>query len=193
MTLPPSKIDHEAEAAALACIRRDQLAEALKILMKAYGRPLTSFILRNVRYGAAVEDVRQQVFLEAFVGMKNFEGRSSLWTWLCGIAYHRCVDETKRQQKSTPDPTIDVLKELRWQPDPTMDPKAETERHNALEHCLGKIPQPWRTVLLMRFHLGLSYVEIERLIGVAAGTIQVRLARIMPKLRLCLKKKGVVR
>jgi RNA polymerase sigma-70 factor, ECF subfamily len=186
-------IDEEVETAALAYLRRDQRAKALEILMKAYGPRITAFAFRTMRHRAAAEDVRQQVFLEAYVGMLKFEQRSTFWTWLCGIASHRVIDEIKRQRKSAPDPTFDVLKELGLQPDPTMDTKTNTALRRALEHCLGKVPAPLRTELLMHFFFGLSYVEIEQLLGVAAGTIQVRMARILPKVRRCLKARGVER
>jgi DNA-directed RNA polymerase specialized sigma24 family protein len=45
----------------------------------------------------------------------------------------------------------------------------------------------------MRYFLGLSYVEIGAALGTAHGTVQVRVARILPKLRRCLRHQGVAR
>src|SRR5690554_3169023 len=82
---PRSRVDFAREESALACVRRGRLDEALKILMTAYGAPLTGFIVRIVRDPELAKDVRQQVFLAAFQRFETFEGRGSLWSWLCGI------------------------------------------------------------------------------------------------------------
>lgn len=120
---PPqrSRIDPAAEDAALAFIRRGQRDEALKVLMVAYGPAITAFAHRVVRNTESAKDVRQQVFLDAYQGMRTFEGRSSLWRWLCGIAYHRCLDELKRHRRARTDDDLDVWDELAAPPDPRLD------------------------------------------------------------------------
>jgi len=164
----------------------------LKILMTAYGAPLTAFALRILRDRELAKDVRQQVFLDAFQRIDTFEGRSSLWSWLCGIAYHRCLDELKRARRAGPVADLDVLDDLVGPSELVMkDDRAATRR--ALEQCLGKLPVAMRTQLLMRCFLGLSYAEISEVVGDAHGTVQVRLSRILPRLRRCLRSEGVAR
>jgi RNA polymerase sigma-70 factor (ECF subfamily) len=160
--------------------------------MVAYGRPITAFAVRLVRNHEVAKDIHQQVFLDAFQGIDRFQGRSSLWSWLCGIAYHRCLDELRRNRRTTTADDFDVLDQLSGQPDPTMDVDGATKRR-ALEHCLGKLAAPLRSQLLMRCFLGLSYVEIGLTIGDAHGTVQVRMSRILPRLRRCLRGEGVAR
>lgn len=187
-----SRINRKAEDEALACLRRGEPVEALTILMKVYGPLITGFIFRMVRNRDTAEDLRQQVFLEAFRGIGDFQGRSSCYTWLTSIAYHRCLDTLKRERKIKTTADFDVLNALHWQPDPAMDSGLEAKRR-ALEHCLGKIPKAMRAELLMRIYFDLSYAEIEKLSGDSAGTIQVRIMRLLPRLRQCLQAKGVKR
>lgn len=197
-TVPPaamatpsrSRINRQAEDEVLACLHRDKPVEALTILMKVYGPLITGFIFRIVRNRDTAEDLRQQVFLEAFRGIADFKGRSSCYTWLTSIAYHRCLDTLKRDRRIKATDDFDVLNALHWQPDPAVDSGLEAKRR-ALEHCLGKIPKAMRAELLMRLYFDLSYAEIEKISGEAAGTIQVRVMRLLPKLRRCLYAKGV--
>ncbi len=189
---PRSRVDHVAEQAALAYVRNDRRDQALKILMVAYGRPITAFALRIVRNHEVAKDIHQQAFLDAFQGIDKFQGRSSLWSWLCGIAYHRCLDELRRNRRAATGDDFDVLDQLSGQPDPTMDIDGAAKRR-ALEHCLGKLTAPLRSQLLMRCFLGLSYVEIGEITGDAHGTVQVRMSRILPRLRRCLRGEGVER
>lgn len=173
-------------------MRRGRRGEALKILLTAYGAPLTAFALRVLRDRELAKDVRQQVFLDAFQRIQTFEGRSSLWSWLCGIAYHRCLDELRRVRRAGVVDNFDVWDALGGASELTID-EDRVAKQRALEHCLGKLSVSMRTQLLMRCSLGLSYQEIGELIGAPPGTVQVRMSRILPRLRRCLRNEGVGR
>jgi RNA polymerase sigma-70 factor (ECF subfamily) len=189
---PRSRVDRSAEEAALACVRRGRRDEALRLLMVAYSGAVTAFALRVLRNRELVKDIHQQVFLDAFQGIERFQGRSSLWSWLCGIAYHRCLDELRRSRRAATIDDLDVWDQLAGTPDPTMDLDL-VEKRRALEQCLGKLTAPLRAQLLMRCFLGLTYVEIGETIGDSHGTVQVRMSRILPRLRRCLRGEGVAR
>ena len=173
-------------------MRHGRREEALKILMTAYGAPITAFSIRVLRNPEAGRDVRQQVFLEAFQGIEKFAGRSSVWRWLCGIAYHRCLDELKRGRRRDVVEDFDVLDAIAAPPDPMMD-AARVEKRRALERCLGKLSVPMRTQLLMRYHFGLNYVEIGEAVGASPSAVQVRMSRILPRLQRCLRGEGIAR
>jgi RNA polymerase sigma-70 factor (ECF subfamily) len=191
---PPSRssIDYAAEERALASVRRGRKDEALRILMMAYGHKITAFAQRMLRQSELANDVRQQVFLQAFQGFDNFKGRSSLWTWLCGIAYHRCVDELRRNGLWNIVEDVDTVDDLLYEGDASLDPEQLVKRR-ALERCLMKLPGSLRSQLLMRCFFGLSYIEIAELVGASHPTVQVRISRILPRLRRCLRGEGVAR
>jgi RNA polymerase sigma-70 factor, ECF subfamily len=186
---PRSRVDRTAEAEALAAVRSDRLEHALGILLHAYGKPITAFAIRIVHNPDLAYDIRQQVFLEAFQGLHGFEGRSSLWSWLCGITFHRCLDELRRLRKTNVGDETDVLDGLAKQPDMSVDNDRVAKRR-ALEQCLGKLPAAHRTQVLMRFFLGLSHAEIADAVGDQPGNVQVRISRLLPRLRDCLQGKG---
>jgi RNA polymerase sigma-70 factor, ECF subfamily len=186
---PKSRVDHTAEEDALSAARAGRLGEALKILMRAYGEPITAFAIHILHETESANDVRQQVFLEAFQGLEKFRGHSSLWTWLCGIAYHRCMDELRRNRRNSAVEELDILDRFATQSDPA-DLAAE---RRALERCLAKLSAPMRSQLLMRCFLGLSYMEIGEIVGAPHSTVQVRISRILPRLRRSLREEGVAR
>lgn len=186
---PRTRINREAEDEALACRRRGQLSEAIEVLMKAYGSLILSFVLRIVRHRETAEDVCQQVFFEAFQGIVKFQYRSSFCTWLTSIAYHRSIDLVRRDRRIAATDGSDVLDALYWSSEQPMDPEAVGKRR-ALEQCLGKVHEGLRTVLLMRFHVGLSCVEIGEITGAPSKTVQMRIARVLHQLRRCLRGKG---
>jgi len=154
--------------------------------MATYGSALTAFAARILGDRELVKDVRQQVFLEAFQGLHRFEGRSSLWTWMCGIAYHRCLDELRRRRRLETSARLELVDVLAGHPDTAVDAD-RVAKQRALETCLGKLSPAMRSQLLLRYFLGLSYLEIAEVTGSPHGTVQVRICRILPRLRQCLR------
>jgi RNA polymerase sigma factor (sigma-70 family) len=188
---PPRKtrIQPQIEEKALELVAGGRTNEAFKLLMVAYGDAVRAFILRIVRHEEAAKDLTQQVFTEAFLGITRFQRRSSLWTWLCGIARNRSIDHTRRNRRVVEIDDLDVWRTLAVQQDETMSVH-ETEKRQALEKCLAKLSPELRAQLMMRFDLGLSFAEIGHEVGDAPGTVQVRVSRALPKLRKCLSGEG---
>ncbi len=193
-TPPPSnrksRVKLEAEEQALARLRSGRRTEAFTILMRAYGVPLTAFITRIVRSGEDAKDLNQQVFLEAFRGIDRYEGRASIWSWLCGIAYNRSIDCIKAKKRTISVDGFDVLESLGIRLEQTMSGEAILIR-KALEKCLAKLRPEIRAQVLMRFGEQMSYQEIGEVLGEEHGTVQVRISRVLPKLRKCLRTEGM--
>ncbi len=192
---PRSRVDAAREAEALAHERGGRRDDAIRVLMTTYGSGVRAYARRIVGDDQLADDVRQQVFIEAWRGLDKFEGRASLWTWLCGIAYHRCLDAAKRRRRiGTGEVTLDadVLEALPGPPEGAMTSERLAQR-KALERCLAQLPDAMRAQVLMRCYEGLSYHEIAAIVGDTAGTVQVRIARILPRLRRCLQARGANR
>ena len=189
---PRSRVDLASEEAALDCWRRGDRERALRILMTAYGARVFAYALRMLRNRELAEDIRQEVFIAAFKQLDTYEARGTLWSWLCGIARHRCLDELKHSwhKKVEPQDTA-VLDEL-YEASAHLESPSRIAKQRALEACLGKLPGAMRAQTLMRYFFGLSDAEIGTQVGDKAGTVQRRFARILPRLRRCLHKKGAV-
>jgi RNA polymerase sigma-70 factor (ECF subfamily) len=138
------------------------------------------------------EDIKQQVFLEAFRDLDGFEGRSSPRSWLLGITSHRCLDAIKTQQRRSKLIESDEQAVLELEA-PAVDPIELLDHPRvmaALEGCLKRLSPDMRATVLMRFLTELTYEEMAVLLKVAADTLQMRVARALRILRQCLEKKG---
>lgn len=180
------------ERAALAALDRGSLEEALSVLMRNYGTGVYRYCRQMVGDEDLAEEIRQMTFVQAFEGLSKFARRSSLRTWLFGIARHRCLDlmkMTRRRRKR-----FGSLEEAPELPEPGRNMEehlAERSRARALEGCLQNLAPRVREAVLLRFQQGLSYPEIARLSGENAPALQVRVARALPVLRRCLEEKGM--
>ncbi|HVV82335.1 MAG TPA: sigma-70 family RNA polymerase sigma factor [Kofleriaceae bacterium] len=189
------RVDEAREQAVLALWKRGRRDEAFRALMDLYGGPLLAYARRIARDDETARDVRQQVFLEVWRGLDRFEARATLWTWLCAITHNRCLDAGRRQGRIVAGEVAVDFEVLAAAADPSEPPTSPglTHQRQALEHCLRKLPESIRQQVLMRAYQGLSYDEIGTIVGDPAGTVQVRVARALPKLRRCLRAQGVDR
>ena len=180
--LPPHPEDEAREALA----RGDHRA-ALTILMTAYGRDLHRHCFQVLRDRDLADDVHQTVFVQAYRDLPGFAGRSSLRTWLYGIARHRCLDAMKigarwRRRFVRAEPLPDAADE-RPRADAAL---AESGEVSALVAALAGLSIDTRIAVLLRFREGLTYEEIGAVCGERATTVQARVARALPRLRAAL-------
>ncbi|MDH5670819.1 MAG: RNA polymerase sigma factor [Myxococcales bacterium] len=119
-----------------------------------------------------VEDVVQQVFLAALDGAERFDGRSSLSTWLFGIATRRALDAARSRWRRR-----------RWSrlaehvglgvpaaaPDRSVHPAADAA------HYLARLSPEQRVVFLMHDVEGYTFAEISGVTGVGISTLHGRL------------------
>ncbi len=135
---------------------------------------------------ALADDIQQQVFIEAFRDLPRFAGRSTVRTWLLGIARHRVLDAAKRRRRSRSHlddacaPTAAEHADPRALPGEWID---ETRLLSVLVECVYELEEPARTSVLLRFQQGLSYDEMAQISGENPGTLQARVSRALRRLR----------
>jgi len=166
-------------------IDRNERNRALKLLMERYGDRVYRFARAMTRSDAAAEDVRQQVFIEAYRDFGRFERRAALRTWLFGIARHRCLDSAKIQRRWW----------RRFKNDPPEDPELEPpdldrdRLAKILAACLHRLTPTAREAIILRFIEELAYEEASEITGDLSGTLQQRVGRALPVLRRCVDSK----
>jgi RNA polymerase sigma-70 factor (ECF subfamily) len=162
---------------------------ALTMLMERYGDRVYRFARAMTHDAAVAEDVRQQVFVEAYRDFDRFQRRSALRTWLFGIARHRCMDAAKirrrwwRRFKNDPPDEADL------EP-PDCERYVDRDRiGRALAACMDKLAPAAREAVALRFIQELAYEEAAVIAGELAGTLQQRVGRALPVLRRCIDSK----
>jgi RNA polymerase sigma-70 factor (ECF subfamily) len=190
----PRAVLPDPERTALAALDRRSHEEALAVLMREYGSAVYRYCRQMVGDDDLAEEIQQMTFVQAYEALPQFARRSSLRTWLFGIARHRCLDAAKmtRRRRKRFGPLEDAP-DLAQPGGSAEDRLAERSRFGALESCLRKLAPHIRDTVVLRFQQGLSYPEIARISGEKAPTLQVRVARALPLLRRCLEDKGMAK
>lgn len=121
-----------------------------------------------------VEDIFQQVFLEAWERLGSWQGRAPLAAWLFGIARHKVQDHYRAAMRQVqisdddPEPSTEAYYD-EW-----LDDRATNER---VWQVLGALPESYRTVLLWRYWEQQSAGEMARQSGKTVKAIERLLAR----------------
>jgi RNA polymerase sigma-70 factor (ECF subfamily) len=166
-------------------------AEAFEALVEVHSdrvyRALRSFGLA----ADEAEEVAQEVFIRAWRGLKRFEGRAQVSTWLYRIAFN---EAQRRRSRRAPAPVLlapggrDPVLEL--PDDVNLGPEARSldqEFVATMWQALGELPEEWRSAVVLRDIEGLSTEEAAAVVGVRAAAFKSRLHRGRMQLRVLLE------
>jgi len=129
------------------------------------------------------QEIAQEAFLRAYLGLGNFRGASSFYTWLHRIVFNLAIDAKRnpyRQRidwesiaESTDDVRALALPRIR-----NSDPQEallQLELRCRLNSALAKLNSFHRAVIVMREVEGMSYREIAASLRISKGTVMSRL------------------
>lgn len=173
-------------------------------LIANYHQPIYSLIARLVPDQADAADLTQDVFIKIYRGIGNFHGSSSLRTWIYRIALREASNQRrwwrrhKRQEVTMEaeafrggDNSSRLLKDtLVDGGESPFDHAAQEELRSRVEAALRKVPEPFRTAVVLRDIEGFSYEEIAEFLNVNTGTVKSRLMRGRSRLKSALAEAG---
>jgi RNA polymerase sigma-70 factor (ECF subfamily) len=161
---------HHDPITALALAARAGDAGALAALVRGTQAEVWRLTAALVDPGAA-DDLTQETFLRAFRALPGFEGRSSVRTWLLGIARRACADHLRAVVRRR---RLDARLAAQAYTDiPHPDPAHRLGTHDLLR----RLSEERRTAFVLTQVLGLSYAEAAAVEDVPIGTIRSRVAR----------------
>jgi RNA polymerase sigma-70 factor (ECF subfamily) len=166
--------------------------EEFSRLVDAYSGPIYRLALKMLGIPTDAEDVLQNTFLKAFQHLKDFEGRSSLSTWLYRIASNEALMVLRKQR---PEITLsDTMPEeddnSDYSPAQFTDwcclPEDEflsVESRAALDRAVQNLPETQRIVFILRDIEGLSIQETGEALNLSEAAVKTRLLRARLHLR----------
>jgi RNA polymerase sigma-70 factor (ECF subfamily) len=183
----------EQEAAIVAELKAGSEA-AYAWLIGEFHQPIYGLVYRIVTDPADAADTTQEVFLKVFRGMRHFHGESSLKTWIYRIAVHEASNRRRwwfrhkahemSMEPAEPDGSSLAASEAFVDGgESPFDSVAHEEVRARVEAELRKVPEPYRTTLILRDLEEMSYDEIAEVTEVSLGTVKSRLTRGREALR----------
>ncbi|HZZ27218.1 MAG TPA: sigma-70 family RNA polymerase sigma factor [Pirellulales bacterium] len=162
-------------------------AAAFDELITIHQEKIARLVQRLLGWQSDVEDVVQDAFLDALVGLKKFDGRSTVLTWLTRLAINRCRSQQRKAwfRKKLHLRLRDNTTSLEYQP---ADHSAVTkETAEQIYAAIRKLAQRDREIIVLRYLEELPVEQIAAVLNLGRGTVDVRLTRARRRLEKLLK------
>jgi len=160
-------------------------------LVDEYSSPIYRLGLRMLGNPQDAEDVLQNTFINALTHIQNFEGRSSLATWLYRIAANEALMMIRKKKPEVnlddveggdEDEDLKPTQFVDWSALPE-DELLSGESKKFLDETIRTLPESLRIVFLLRDVEGLSIKETADTLNLTETNVKTRLLRARMALR----------
>jgi RNA polymerase sigma-70 factor, ECF subfamily len=142
-------------------------------LYREYGPRIFRFAYRLIHDRTKAEEVTNDVMLEIWKHAGHFEKRSSVSTWILGIARHRTLNAVRNKTLH-----IAPLEEAEEVPDEADTAETELDHTTivrALKVALDKLSPEHREVIELSFFHDLSHKEVAEITNCPENTVKTRM------------------
>lgn len=185
-----SDSDDSDDSALLARVGAGDRA-ALKTLYVKYHPRLLRFIYRVAGHFELAQEGINDTMLVVWNRSHSFEGRSTVATWILGIAYRKAL-ELRREAQRRARRQIDIADFEDW-----VERSAATESltdtvdvRDLLARALRELPPEQCAVVELTYFYGCSYQEIAEIVGCPVNTVKTRMFHARRKLKALLPDLG---
>ncbi len=141
------------------------------------------------------EDLTQEVFMKVNRGLKGFEGKSSLATWIYRLATNAALDKLhsrpfRENKHKISLSNIDDEPEAEGKDICTQDMELSAEReairtemNECIREFVDKLPENYRIVIILSELKDLKNQEIAEILDISLDAVKIRLHRARIKLK----------
>jgi RNA polymerase sigma-70 factor (ECF subfamily) len=178
-TLDAAALDWPAVAAAF----RAGDAAAAEVVATRLAPFVAQLVRRLTAWRGDAEDIAQDVLVSALAAREKFRGDAKLETWITRIAVNACRAHARKQwlrrrlyaawagrRPGAAAPAADEATEI-------------DEQARAVGDAVGQLPSKYREAIVLCYLQKQTPAEAAEALGLARGTVEVRLSRARRKLR----------
>jgi RNA polymerase sigma-70 factor (ECF subfamily) len=180
----------QAEGFSLEALRAGDRVEFSR-LVDTYSANIYRLALKMLNQPQDAEDVLQETFFKAYRGLKNFDGRARVSTWLFRIATNEALMLLRKHKPEfvsidepieTEDGEQDPVQIVDWCCLPEGEMMSKEARQH-LSQAAERLPHTLRVVFLLRDIEDLSTQETAEVLGLTETAVKTRLSRARMRLR----------
>lgn len=167
--------------------------DAFELVVRTYSGRLLAVTRRILGSDEDARDAVQDALLSAFRSLERFEGGSLLSTWLHRIAVNAALMKLrtrKRKPEESIEPLLPVYQDNGhaqetfgcWN-EPVDVTMTRAESRALVRSCIDRLPESYRTILLLRDIEEMDTDETSRALGISTNAVKIRLHRARQALR----------
>lgn len=161
-----------------------QAERGFRLLMQKYQERVYWHIRRMVNDHEDANDLVQNVFIKVFSHLKDYAGRSSLYTWIYRIATNETLGWLN-QQKNKPAERMDpLLYTQQLKADDYLDGEVI---HQRLLSAIQELPEKQRIVFNLRYYDEMSYEEMSQVLQTSEGALKASYHHAVKKIESYVK------
>jgi RNA polymerase sigma-70 factor (ECF subfamily) len=149
---------------------------AFERIVEQYSAEVAVLANRLLGWPGEVEDVIQEIFLAAFLGLKKFRCECSLKSWLFTITINKCRSHRHKRklQQLQQAGTQEKLPNATYE---TGVSSMDFDDFNRVRRAIAELPAKYREPVVLKYLQELDTDEISRILGVSKNMLYVRLNR----------------
>lgn len=124
-------------------------------------------------------DVVQDCILTAYEAVGGLQKPEYFRTWLTRILINCALKALRNSSREM------SMEEL---PEQAVGRDASIEERCDLYHAVGQLPEPYRTVVILKYYNDMKINEISKIMDIPEGSVKSYLFRAKKELRTCLKE-----
>jgi RNA polymerase sigma factor (sigma-70 family) len=174
----------------LSCVESATGLTDLEMAVARYQRRIYTFAHYFLGNWQEAEDVTQEVLLRLWRRGGAIEA-AGLLPWLLRVTRNACYDLLRRRRPGFALSSPEADSAAQRVPDGTPGPEAAaaaTEARDRVRGALRRLPEPYRSAVILREVQGLSYQEIGEALDIPLNTVRVHIHRGRQKLRDLLRE-----
>ncbi|GGB72735.1 RNA polymerase sigma factor SigW [Fictibacillus barbaricus] len=158
--------------------------EAFEGIVDLFKDKIYRHCYRMVGNGHEAEDLAQETFLRAYRNINKYNSEFKFSTWIFRIATNLCID---RLRKKKPDYYLDaevpgtdganMYSQLSTEEPLPEEVVTENEQWNELQAEIMKLPEKYRTAIVLKYVEDLSLEEISQIMDIPVPTVKTRIHR----------------
>ena len=131
---------------------------------------------RSRRHIQHLLERREGFLAKVFRKLHTFQQDSSFYTWVYRIAVNTATDSMGRRRRRrlhlVEDAEVFDTGRADDEDDPTLGPLLEDEKRRVTREVLERLPEKYRTILILREYEDLAYTDIAKVLGCSIGTVE---------------------
>jgi RNA polymerase sigma factor (sigma-70 family) len=166
--------------------------EAFTVLVRRHGPMVFGVCSRVLKEAADAEDALQATFLVLARRARGFGWQDSIANWLYGVAL-RVASKMRSQRQRSRDVTANFQSAATTE-STSLDPSVESIRRELtekLDDSLRRLPDKYRTALVLSYLEGKTHQEVARELKLPVGSVSRHVARGLDLLRDRLSRTGL--
>jgi RNA polymerase sigma factor (sigma-70 family) len=130
------------------------------------------------------EDAFQEIFIKVYHSLETYQSsKGAFSTWLYRISVNHCLNQKRRMTRSKA--KIEAYTEKSKDLYPSIEDRFSDKQ--VLQRALSRLSQKLRTVIVLRYYLDLSYLEIAQILEIPLGTVKSRISTGLKEMQECIK------